>query len=248
MAQVFAAKAIRLLAVAPLLPLVEACSGYKAPAFSECLSEQGQLMNGLSTRIDVRDLRLLLHPKWNETPPSHRELAITRSNSTSQSLTKQADATPNKLASLNGGAFDRAYIDNGVTYHKTVNTALSDTLIPYVSRPQLLHSERAQQTSQPQQTAAETGVHPLVIKIAVGAAVWFVVTSWLAFAWDSEIDYLLVIVTLFFAIFFTLFLLTASFSVHDARCQAIGATPPRKQRSTCQVVQAESEGRSRETA
>ena len=32
-----------------------------------------------------------------------------------------------------------------------------------------------------------------------------------------EIDYLLVIVTLFFAIFFTLFLLTASFSVHDAR-------------------------------
>ena len=39
----------------------------------------------------------------------------------------------------------------------------------------------------------------------------------LAFAWDSEIDYLLAIVTLFFAIFFTLFLLTASFSVHDAR-------------------------------
>ena len=86
-----------------------------------------------------------------------------------------------------------------------------------VSRPQLLHSEQTQQTSQPQQTAAEIGVHPLVIKIAVGAAVWFVVTSWLAFAWDSEIDYLLVIVTLFFAIFFTLFLLTASFSVHDAR-------------------------------
>jgi len=44
-----------------------------------------------------------------------------------------------------------------------------------------------------------------------------VVTSWLAFAWDSEIDYLLVIVTLFFLIFFTLFLLTASFSGHDAR-------------------------------
>jgi hypothetical protein len=86
-----------------------------------------------------------------------------------------------------------------------------------VSRPQLLHSQQTQQTSQPQQTAAEIGVHPLVIKIAVGAAVWFVVTSWLAFAWDSEIDYLLVIVTLFFAIFFTLFLLTASFSVHDAR-------------------------------
>jgi hypothetical protein len=45
--------------------------------------------------------------------------------------------------------------------------------------------------------------------------VWFVVTSWLAFAWGPEIDYLLVIVSLFFAIFFTLFFLTASFSVHD---------------------------------
>ena len=60
-------------------------------------------------------------------------------------------------------------------------------------------------------------MHPIVIKIAVGAAVWFVMTSWLAFAWGPEIDYLLVIVTLFFAIFFTLFLFTASFSTHDAR-------------------------------
>jgi hypothetical protein len=39
-----------------------------------------------------------------------------------------------------------------------------------VSRPQLFHSGQAQQTSQSQQTAAEIGVHPLVIKIAVGAA------------------------------------------------------------------------------
>ena len=83
-----------------------------------------------------------------------------------------------------------------------------------VSRPLLPRREESRQT---QQTAAEIGVHPIVIKIAVGAAVWFVATSWLAFAWDPEIDYLLVIVTLFFAIFFTLFLLTASFSVHDSR-------------------------------
>ena len=45
-----------------------------------------------------------------------------------------------------------------------------------------------------------------MIKIAVGAAVWFVVTSWLAFAWDSEVDYLLVIVTLFFGTSFREFL------------------------------------------
>jgi hypothetical protein len=88
---------------------------------------------------------------------------------------------------------------------------MSDRIGRDVSRPQLPDPE------EPQQTAAETGVHPIVIKIAVAAALWFVVTSWLAFAWGPEIDYLLVIVTLFFAIFFTLFLLTASFSVHDAR-------------------------------
>ena len=94
---------------------------------------------------------------------------------------------------------------------------MSDRIGRDVSCPQLLYSEGRQQTSQQQQTARETGVHPIVIKIAVGAAVWFVVTSWLAFAWGPEIDYLLVIVTLFFAFFFTLFLLTASFSVHDSR-------------------------------
>jgi hypothetical protein len=93
---------------------------------------------------------------------------------------------------------------------------MSDRIGRDASRARVLQPEEAQQDSQPQ-PPAEPGVHPLVIKIALGAAVWFIVTSWLAFAWGPEIDYLLVIVTLFFAIFFTLFLLTASFSVHDTR-------------------------------
>jgi hypothetical protein len=94
---------------------------------------------------------------------------------------------------------------------------MSDRIGREIPRRQLPAPEEPQSESQPHQTAAETGVHPIVIKIAAGAAVWFVVTSWLAFAWGPEIDYLLAIVTLFFVIFFTLFLLTASFSVHDAR-------------------------------
>jgi hypothetical protein len=40
---------------------------------------------------------------------------------------------------------------------------------------------------------------------------------WVAFAAGPEIDYLPVIVTLFFMMFFTLFLLTASYSVKDPR-------------------------------
>jgi hypothetical protein len=63
----------------------------------------------------------------------------------------------------------------------------------------------------------ETGVHPIVSKIVVGAAIWFIVVTWFSFAKDSETDFYLAIVILFFAIFFTLFLLTASFSTHDPR-------------------------------
>ncbi len=65
--------------------------------------------------------------------------------------------------------------------------------------------------------ASEAGVHPVVVKIVLGAALWFLLVTWLSFAWGPEIDYLLVIVTLFFGIFFTLFLLTASYSTHDPR-------------------------------
>jgi putative membrane protein len=51
-------------------------------------------------------------------------------NATSQSLTKQAEATRKKLAALTGAAFDKAYVDNEVAFHKAVNSALSTTLIP----------------------------------------------------------------------------------------------------------------------
>lgn len=75
--EVFAAKPIRLFAVASLLPLVKASCGYEASTFSECLSEQGQLVNSLSTGVDVRDFGLFLHPKWNEAPSGHRQFALT---------------------------------------------------------------------------------------------------------------------------------------------------------------------------
>lgn len=67
------------------------------------------------------------------------------------------------------------------------------------------------------QALTETGVHTAVVEIAVGAALWFIVMAWLDFARGGEIDCLLAIVTLFFVMFFTLFLLTASYSLHDPR-------------------------------
>ena len=51
-------------------------------------------------------------------------------NPTSAALSVQATATLRRLAGLHGAAFDRAYVANEVAYHRTVNGALRDTLIP----------------------------------------------------------------------------------------------------------------------
>jgi putative membrane protein len=60
-----------------------------------------------------------------------KKLHVTpEANPTSASLTKDADATRARLGKLSGTAFDRAYIDNEVAYHKAVNGALESTLIP----------------------------------------------------------------------------------------------------------------------
>jgi putative membrane protein len=76
----------------------------------------------------VNDQALALVKKLNVTP---------KDNDTSKALTKQATAKREELAKLSGAAFDKAYIDNEVAYHKTVDSALQDTLIPSASNAQL---------------------------------------------------------------------------------------------------------------
>jgi len=76
----------------------------------------------------VNDQALALVKKLNVTPED---------NPTSQNLTKQAQATREKLAGLTGAAVDKAYFDNEVAYHKTVNAALSTTLIPNAQNSEL---------------------------------------------------------------------------------------------------------------
>jgi putative membrane protein len=56
---------------------------------------------------------------------------------TSNGLKKQSVETTAKLKSLNGEAFDKAYIDNEVAYHKLVTDAVSNVLIPNAKNPQL---------------------------------------------------------------------------------------------------------------
>ncbi len=76
----------------------------------------------------VNDKALALVKKLKVTPED---------NDTSKALVKQADAKRAELARLSGAAFDKAYIDNEVAYHKTVDSALQNTLIPSANNAEL---------------------------------------------------------------------------------------------------------------
>jgi putative membrane protein len=67
-----------------------------------------------------------------------KKLHVTpEANPTSAGLQKDATATLRRLSHLRGHAYDRAYIDNEVAYHKTVNGALESTLIPSAKNGEL---------------------------------------------------------------------------------------------------------------
>ncbi len=67
-----------------------------------------------------------------------KKLGVTPAdNATSQALSKQAAATHDRLESLDGAAFDKAYVDNEVGFHKAVNGALKTTLIPSADNGEL---------------------------------------------------------------------------------------------------------------
>lgn len=76
----------------------------------------------------VNDKALALVKKLNVTPED---------NATSKGLVEQADAKRADLSKLSGKAFDKAYVDNEVAYHKTVDGALETTLIPSASNGEL---------------------------------------------------------------------------------------------------------------
>lgn len=71
---------------------------------------------------------LALVKKLNVTP---------QDNEVSKALSKEAKNRLARMQKLKGAAFDRAYIDNEVAYHKQVNGALENTLIPDARNPEL---------------------------------------------------------------------------------------------------------------
>lgn len=108
-------------------------------------------------KIDITAAKQALHKSKNKTVRAFAEdmvhdhsavnkqaLALLKklkvkpqNNPTSRTLVKQAKAERAKLAKLKGRAFDKAYIDNEVAYHKEVDNALQTQLIPSASNAQL---------------------------------------------------------------------------------------------------------------
>jgi putative membrane protein len=76
----------------------------------------------------VNDKALALVKKLHVTPEA---------NSTGTALSKAAADKLKELSHLSGAKFDRAYVQNEVAYHRTVNGALRDTLIPNAKNAEL---------------------------------------------------------------------------------------------------------------
>ncbi|HKO71589.1 MAG TPA: DUF4142 domain-containing protein [Bradyrhizobium sp.] len=67
-----------------------------------------------------------------------KKLKVTpEDNDTSRTLSKNAADKRAELAKLKGAAFDKAYVDNEVGYHKAVDSALETNLIPNSSNAEL---------------------------------------------------------------------------------------------------------------
>jgi putative membrane protein len=58
-------------------------------------------------------------------------------NATSKSLKSGGDDTLKRLKAIKGAEFDKAYVDNEVTYHQTVIDAIDKTLIPSAKNEEL---------------------------------------------------------------------------------------------------------------
>lgn len=103
-------------------------AGKQALAISKNATVRAFAEQMVKDHTAVNEQALALVKKLHVTPED---------NATSKGLTSQAAAKRAELAKLTGAAFDKAYIDNEIAYHKTVNGALQTTLIPSAANGEL---------------------------------------------------------------------------------------------------------------
>jgi len=108
--------------------VIDVAAGKQALAKSKDKAVRDFAAEMVRDHAAVNDQALALVKKLGVTP---------QDNPTSQALNKDAAAKLKAYAALNGAAFDKAYVANEVAYHKTVNGALANTLIPNAQNAEL---------------------------------------------------------------------------------------------------------------
>lgn len=104
--------------------------------------DAGKLAAEKSTNPKVKDFARMMvrdHTSVNKKATALvKKLNVTPEESdTSRSLKSDGDKNLEKLRGLSGAEFDKAYIDNEVTYHESVINAVTNTLIPNTKNPEL---------------------------------------------------------------------------------------------------------------
>jgi putative membrane protein len=107
---------------------IDIAAGKQALAKSQDKAVRDFAQEMVRDHTAVNDKALALVKKLGVTP---------QDNPTSQALSKDAATKLASYAKLSGKAFDKAYVTNEVAYHKTVNGALSSTLIPNAKNAEL---------------------------------------------------------------------------------------------------------------
>jgi putative membrane protein len=104
--------------------------------------DAGKLAEKQSTNKDVQAFARMMvndHTGVNEKATALvKKLKVTPKDSdTARSLKSGGDANIARLKGLQGREFDKAYVDNEVTYHQAVIDALDKTLIPNAKNAEL---------------------------------------------------------------------------------------------------------------
>lgn len=107
---------------------IDVAAGQQALAKSKNAQVRDFAQEMVRDHTAVNDQALALVKRLGVTPEA---------NPTSASLSSAAATKHAELAKLNGAAFDRAYVQNEIAYHKTVNAALSGALIPNARNAEL---------------------------------------------------------------------------------------------------------------
>jgi putative membrane protein len=104
--------------------------------------DAGKLAKSKSTNPDIKGFAQLMITDHSGVNKSATELVnklhvTPQESSTSQSLKAAGKQNVAKLRSVEGAAFDKAYVGHEVTYHQQVIDALDNTLIPSAQNKEL---------------------------------------------------------------------------------------------------------------